>query len=416
MEKDKNKEATPDIQEPLRPVVAPIPDASPRSKPKMPIALEKIIASATRNRASQILIEKENNRIKIRQRIRGVLIFDLSTTLTPQDSNHIYEYVLNSGEKKSEGGLVWASHTLVYSINSEPYFLRFLLSESKGFSLMTIHLTRQTEKPFNPTAWGMGPNQATLLENFLARSHGLILFCGTETDDLLSSIQSIGKQLMTPERHVIVVEGQSQAWFTDVEQMTSNNDPALFTKILRLAFRHEPDLLVAHPIETKEQMELCLSEAIRGRLVFARLFASDVSDALMQLLSMGVEPHLLGTGLLGVVAQRTLRLNCPRCQDKEAVSRDRLKDIGIPLGMQPAAFFQGKGCDACFRTGFDKETNIFEVIEMTDDLRSRMTKDLRRDALKSLMKTYGLMTLRQMALHKAINGQTSLAEVLRVTS
>lgn len=402
--------------EPLKPVVVPIPEPSSSRPPgPLPSALEKLLNDAVTNRATQLLIERETSRTRVRQRIRGVLITDMRASLSATDVAELFSFVLRSGEQKSEEGLRWASIQLDLTFNGAPYVCRFILSETKSFGLITVQITASADKPFNPAAWGMGPNQATLLEGFLSRSRGLVLFCGTELDDLFPYIQSVTKQLATPERHAIAVAAQPQAWFQGVEQLTSNNNPDTFTKMLRLAFRHQPDLVVAHPIERREQVDLCLSESVRGRLVFGRMYATDISDALMQLVGMGVEPYLLGAGLLGVVVQRTLRLNCQKCQDKENLSRDRLKELSIPVGMQPNAFYAGKGCESCFKTGFDRETNIYEVIEMTDDLRNRIQRDVKSDAMRTLMKTSGLMTLRQVALHKAINGQTSLAEVLRVT-
>ncbi len=406
-----------DSEPPLKPVVAHIPEpSSPRSAPvNLPRPLEKLLNNAALNRATQLLIERETSRTRVRQRIRGVLITDMRAPLSSPDVSEIFAFVMKTGELKNEEGLKWSAMQLNLNLNGAEHVCRFLLSETRNFGLITIHLSVSAEKPFNPTAWGMGPNQATLLENFLGRTHGLVLFCGTDTDDLFPYIQSLTKQLATPERHAIAVGANTQAWFPGVEQLVSNNDPEAFSKLLKVAFRHAPDLVVAHPLEKKAHLDICLSEAVRGRLVFGRVYATDISDALLQILGMGVEPYLIGAGLLGVVAQRTLRLNCQKCQDKDNVSRDRLKDLNIPIGMQPTAFYNGKGCDACFKTGFDRETNIFEVIEMNDDLRNKLHRDMKSDAMRSLMKTGGLMTLRQVALHKAINGQTSLAEVLRVT-
>ncbi len=382
----------------------------------LPPALAKLLENAVINRAVEVLIEREVTHARIRQRIRGVLITDNRNALSALDMNEIFEFVAKLGEQKSEDGLRWAAGQLTLSIAKDEYSCRFLLSETKNFGLLTIHLTKNSEKAFNPTAWGMGPNQATILENFLARAHGLVLFCGTETDDLASTLQAVTKQLLTPDRHVINVSARSQAWLSAVEQLVSNNNTDSFTRYLKLAFRHEPDLVIANPVETKAHVDICLSEAVRGRLVFAQLFATDAADALLQFLGMGVEPYLVGAGLLGIVAQRTLRLNCQSCQDKEVVPRDRLKELNIPIGMQPAAFFHGKGCEACFKTGFDRETSIFEVLEMSDELRNKLQRDMKSEALRQIIKSNGLMTLRQMALHKAINGQTSLSEVLRVTT
>jgi general secretion pathway protein E len=89
--------------------------------------------------------------------------------------------------------------------------------------------------------------------------------------------------------------------------------------------------------------------------------------------------------------------------------------MGIPLAMQPPSFYRGKGCEACLNSGFDRDTQIFEVVEMTDELRSRLSLSLKSEEIRAIIKNQGVTTLRQVAIHKAINGQTSLAEVFRVT-
>ncbi len=403
--------------EPLLPVVAPIPEPSVQKEiPALPPALDRVLKTAALNRATEILIERKSGWSLVRERIRGVLITDLRANLGDVEILAVFNFVFKTQEPKKENGIKWCEFDVQLSLNGEPYECRFLFSESKGFSVLSIHLVRVAEDAFNPTGWGMGPNQTQILENFLGRSHGLVLFCGTDTDPVTPTLHACAKKVGTPEKHLVAVSARPETWFVGVEPMVSYGDNDAFAHFLRLGFRHSPDLLIADPITRKDHLAVCVAEAQRGRLVFARMYGADAADALMQMLATDIEPYMLGSALLGVIAQRSLRLNCQHCQDKDTVSRDRLKDLGIPVGMQPAAFYRGKGCDACMKTGFDRETNIFEVFELNDDLRVKLSPSVKSDAFRSMMKASGLMTLRQVALHKAINGQTSLAEVFRVTS
>lgn len=381
---------------------------------KLPDPLERLLNAAALNRASELLIEKDGTRVHVRQRIRGVLISDLSAPCTPNDATAIFDFVGRTGDLKSSEGVKWASSRYEVILQNEAYACRFVLSETDNFALLTVRLVRGGEKLFNPTNWGMGPNQARVLETFLARTQGVVLFCGTDNDEITRNLHACARELATPERHLIFVESGFEEWFPGIEQLVSDGNPARFGTNLELAFRHAPDVVVANPLEKKEHFETAFAESLKGRLVLARCFARDAADAMVNLLSMGIEPYFIGAALLGVVAQRQIRLNCALCQEKEVVPRERIKDI-IPAAMQPAAFFRGRGCEGCMKTGYDRETNIYEVLEVTEDVRHALAPGIKTEALRAFVKTNGMMTLRQMAVHKAINGQTSLAEVLRVS-
>jgi len=384
--------------------------------PGCPLPMRKLLSEAAANRAREILLERDGSRLRLRQRIRGVLVTDLQLKLSSDEAGEVFRYVAENGDAQSEGGVRWAEMQLGASLQGESHGCRFALSETKAFAMLTVRLTPIRERVFDPVAWGMGPLQARMLEGFLSRRQGVILFCGFEGDDLAGTTHACLRQLVTPERHVIAVQGRRDERLPGVEQLVSFGDRDLFSKHLQVAFRHGPDVVLANPLERRDHFETCLNEALQGRLVLAGSHAADAADAIVQIFSMGVEPYLVGSSLLGVVAQRTLRLNCQRCQDKDTVDREHVKDFGIPVAMQPASFFRGRGCDACLGTGFDRETSIFEVLEFNEEARARIQGDARAENVRALLRANGMMTLRQIAVHKAINGQTSLAEVLRATA
>jgi type II secretory ATPase GspE/PulE/Tfp pilus assembly ATPase PilB-like protein len=403
----------------LNPVLAAIPERPPQAAAKnydrMPSALKQLLRDAMANRASQVLVQSANGKVSVRQRIRGVLITDLKSTLGQSDMTLLFDFISQSGDSHVEKDLRSVDATFETMMGSDTVQCRFVGSATGDFMMLSIHLQKKEEKAMAPSALGMGPNQLRFLEKFFARGRGLVIFCGNDTDDVEGTMRSCVRDIATPERHVMAVEINRQIWFQGVEQLVAAGDPKQFQRHLQLAFRHAPDVTVVNPVETKADAETCLSEALKGRFVLARMYAADASEAITRLLGMGIEPYMLGSALSGVVAQRTLRLVCPNCQEKEVVSRDRLKDMGIPVAMHPSSFFHGRGCDSCLRTGFDRESNIFEVLDMSDEVRGRLTKDTKAETLRTSIKAGGMMTLRQVALHKAINGQTSLSEVFRVT-
>lgn len=381
-----------------------------------PPSLRRLLLEAVGNRARELLVERDGLRLRVRQRIRGVLVTNLREKLSAPEAADIFSYVIDKGAVQNEGGVRWATLDFEVALRDEAHGCHASVSDTSAFSLLTLRLAPMRERAFEPSAWGMGPDQSRVLESLLSRRQGLLLFCGLEGDEVIGTMRACLRPLVTPERQVIAVQGRRDERLSGVEQLLSAGDPDLFMRHLQIAFRHGPDVVLARPLERRDQLELCLSEAAGGRLILAGLPAADVADAIRRVFSMGLEPYQVSNALLGVVAQRSLRLNCPRCQVKDTVDRERLKMLGVPLAMQPTAFFRGRGCDACLGSGFDRETTLFEILEFTDDARGQAQRDPSPGSLRALIHANSLMTLRQIALHKAINGQTSLAEVLRATS
>jgi type II secretory ATPase GspE/PulE/Tfp pilus assembly ATPase PilB-like protein len=261
----------------------------------------------------------------------------------------------------------------------------------------------------------MGPHQARLLEGYLGRKQGVLLFCGMDQDDIESNLYACGKRIASPEKHLLCVSDKRGTWDTIGDQLVSDGDPAVMEKLLDLSFQHSPDVLLVGPVETRGQFERIFAQALKGTLVLAHTYARDTADALVQLLSMGLPPHLMGSALLGIISQRNLRLLCPHCQIEDARAKDFVEQLSIPSAMLPPSFYSAKGCDQCLKTGYDRDTNLFEFLEMSDELRSQLEPGLKIESIRTMLKSNGMLTLRQLAIHKAVNGQTALSEVIRVS-
>jgi type II secretory ATPase GspE/PulE/Tfp pilus assembly ATPase PilB-like protein len=259
------------------------------------------------------------------------------------------------------------------------------------------------------------PRQAKTVDELLAREQGVILFCGAEQDGVQSTLNACVRKLAVPSKHVVCVESYVDQWVQDADQFNAKGDAKLFAQYLHTALSHSPDVLKVRPMDSREAWDLCLRESLRGPLILGSTFARDAAEALANVVRGGADASLISSGLLAIVVQRKLRLNCQHCQQKETVQRDRLREIGIPIELQPAAFYYGAGCDRCFKTGFGNETHIFEIMVLNDDVKNILHKDVSADKIRSAAKTSGMLTLRQVAVHKAIAGQTSLAEVVRVS-
>lgn len=376
--------------------------------------LDRLVEQGVRNRATEILVDGQGGRVRVRQRIRGILV--QAEPISMESFDAVTERIRNSADRRMEGELRWFESRRERVVGQDRYRCAFVLSETRELRLLTIRVAKWEEKPFHLTGWGMDPFQANQLENLLGRDQGVILFCGPSDDPVADTLNGCARAIAAPNRHTIAVLAQPDGWLAAADSFIFGNNTGLLQRQLAAVFEHDPDVMVVNPLEEKESFELCLKQSLKGPLVLGRTYARDAIDAVVNLLMMGVEPYLISSGLLGIVAQRRLRLICPQCQTPEIVPHDQLRELSVPAGMAPETFFHGAGCDQCAQTGFNRETNIFEVLAMTDELKSFLLKESKAEAFRQQLKSAGMLTLRQVAMHKAINGQTSLSEVVRLTT
>lgn len=417
------------IEEKLEPVTPVVPEHSPTvevekapavdrpSDPSLAPEFVALLSDAVVNRATEILVTLKRNQVETRHRIRGTLVplhsgkgaIDVAT------SEKIFSWMAATGEKQEADNLDWFDVRKELKFGDDLYSCHAFLTLTKTSKILTVRINSQKESLYAPSTWGMDPSQIKVFNEFLERKQGFLLFAGSDRENISGNINACARHLATPKRHVVAVEPFLESWMAEVDQFSSQGDPAIFTKFLNVAFRHAPDVVVANPLENKIDFEICMLESLKGRLVLGRSYAVDCSEALVQVASLGVEPYLVSSAVVGVVAKRTIRLNCSVCQGKDPTAKSRARELGIPDAMQPSCFYVSKGCETCSQTGFEGETDIFEILVMTPELRNVFNRDVKAETIRDHIKSSGLLTLRQVAIHKAINGQTSLAEVVRTT-
>ena len=165
-------------------------------------------------------------------------------------------------------------------------------------------------------------------------------------------------------------------------------------------------------IRDKETADVSIQAALTGHLVFSTLHTNDAPSALTRLIDMGVEPFLISSAIVGVVAQRLVRVICPKCRDKEVLSEEAFRELGIEPG---TTFYRGKGCKECHQTGYLGRTGIFEILTIDEEIRKMVDERKSVDEIKRYTREKGLKTLREDGLLKAKEGITTIEEVVRVT-
>jgi type IV pilus assembly protein PilB len=188
-----------------------------------------------------------------------------------------------------------------------------------------------------------------------------------------------------------------------------------FAKYLKHTLRQDPDIILVGEIRDRETAEIAIQASLTGHMVFSTLHTNDSPSAITRLLEMGVEPYLIASALLACLAQRLVRTICPECKTDYYASKSVLKELNIEEDKK-LRLSQGKGCAACFDSGFKGRTGVHEMMEISEGLQSLILKNPSIDMLEKYLSENGQKRLKALGYEKALNGITTMEEVRRATS
>jgi type II secretory ATPase GspE/PulE/Tfp pilus assembly ATPase PilB-like protein len=248
----------------------------------------------------------------------------------------------------------------------------------------------------------------------ITRPYGIILVTGPtgsgKTTTLYASINSIDRKA----NNLVTIEDPVEYQIMGVNQVQVNPKAGVtFASGLRSILRQDPDIIMVGEIRDRETAEIAIHAALTGHLVFATLHTNDAAGAATRLIDMGIEPFLIASSAIGILAQRLARKICDRCKKPYAATPDLLKNLGIAPGS--VTFYRGEGCPACKKTGYQGRVGLYELMDMTEAVRTLIISKASSTAIKTVAAQAGFKTLRQAGLAKAAAGITTIEEVLRVT-
>jgi type IV pilus assembly protein PilB len=384
--------------------------------------INMVLLAAVKDGASDVHIEPMKNGTRVRYRIDGVL----RDLLRPPAGMHaaIISRVkvigkMDIAEKRlpQEGRvrIVAEGREIDLRVSSMPT----LLGEKVVVRILdkaNLHV-RLEDLGFRPEA----------LERFvrmLRQPHGLVLVTGPTGSGKTTTLYSALDLLSSPERNILTVEDPVEYQLDMINQVQVQASIGMtFARVLRSMLRQDPDIIMVGEIRDEETSRVAVQAALTGHLVLATLHTNDAPGAVARLLDMGIESYLLASALNGVLAQRLARTVCSRCATKYCPSENVLRDAGLHLtpGDSPGAkysnrqvFRKGAGCDQCHNTGFRGRAGIFEIMEMTTDLRQLIHGAAPSHQLREKMREMGYLSLREEGVQLALQGKTTLEEVLDV--
>jgi type IV pilus assembly protein PilB len=264
---------------------------------------------------------------------------------------------------------------------------------------------------------GLDADRAALLSRLVGKPHGLFLTTGPTGSGKTTTLYAILQSIYTPELKILTIEDPVEYELPGVAQIPVRpNRNFTFATGLRAILRQDPDVVMVGEIRDSETAEIAIRAALTGHQVFSTLHTNDSTGAVTRLIDMGVEPFLISSSLEGVLGQRLVRCICANCRESvqaEPIVNDQLAGIGGATIV--GKIFRGNGCEECRGTGYRGRVGIFELLEITNDLRELILHRRSNAELKSTAQKT-MMTMHQDALQKVAAGVTTLEEILRVSS
>jgi type IV pilus assembly protein PilB len=261
-----------------------------------------------------------------------------------------------------------------------------------------------------------------LLEDMCSRTYGIILVTGPTGSGKSTTLYSVLNQINTGDNNIITIEDPVEYELSGINQCGVNVRAGMtFAAGLRAMLRQDPDVIMVGEMRDTETATIAMEAALTGHLVLSTLHTNDAPSAPTRLMDMGVEPFLISSSIIGILAQRLVRVSCTNCKEPYQVPKKDLMRYGFQLPQtmiddpsELVTLYRGTGCDKCKKSGFKGRTGIHELLVLTDDLRDMILKEapahlLRQEAVKN-----GMKVLQDDALAKVLLGVTTLDEVVRV--
>jgi general secretion pathway protein E len=376
--------------------------------------VNSLLSQAIRERASDIHIEPFEKEMVARFRIDGILYNILTIQKRFQASIASRVKImsgLNIAEKRlpQDGGMrikiggrdVDIRVSIVPTAFGERIVLRLLYRESALLPLDQIGFSGDTLSRFNA---------------MIERPHGIILVTGPTGSGKTTTLYASLSKINSPDKNIITIEDPIEYQLKGIGQIQVNAKIQLtFAAGLRSVLRQDPDVILVGEIRDSETAEIAIQAALTGHLVFSTLHTNDSAGAVTRLIDMKIEPFLISSSVIAILAQRLVRVLCKECREPYQMTPAEITELEFKAGAEGATVYRAKGCEACFNTGYFGRSAIYELLTVDDEMRQLIMKNSDASMIKSLAMERGMRTLRQDGAAKVLEGVTSVDEVVRVT-
>jgi general secretion pathway protein E len=377
--------------------------------------VNSMVYQAVNQKASDVHVEPFERDLVVRYRIDGILynVLNLPKRIQPSIISRIKVMSgLNIAEKrlpqdgririKIAGRDVDIRVSVVPASHGERIVMRLLDKTGTLLKLEDIGFSGENLKTFS---------------RLINSPHGIILLTGPTGSGKTTTLYGALTKINSPDKNIITVEDPIEYQIKGIGQIQVNPKINLtFANGLRSIVRQDPDVIMVGEIRDMETAEIAIQASLTGHLVFSTLHTNDSAGAITRLVDMGIEPFLVSSSILAIMAQRLLRTVCQACREPYDPPDEELKGLGIRRDdLKGRKFYRAVGCPRCMETGFSGRTGIFELLAADEDIRSLIMRRSDSSTMKKMAIKRGMLTLRQDGLQKVINGTTTTEEMVRVT-
>ena len=377
----------------------------------------EIMQRAVVIKASDIFIEPMEKRMRIRYRVDGI-IEEYDSFALALMSFVVSRIKVIAGLNISERRLPQDGRCkAIVSGNRYVDFRVSVLPVILGERIVMRVLDSEGTTALDIDKIGFEKKDLQKLKDISKKPYGLILACGPTGSGKTTTLYSILNTISTPEKNVVTVEDPIEFEMEGINQVNVNIEKGLtFSNSLRSILRQDPDVILIGEIRDSETMDIAVKAALTGHMVLSSLHTTTAAGSIIRMINMGVEPFLICSSVLAVVAQRLVRCLCEECKEEHIVSPELAKKVE----WMPKEYkvFRDKGCESCGNTGYKGRVGISEILIFSPDIRDLILSGLvgGEMGIKCQAIKEGMVTLRQSALSKVLEGSTSLQEVLRITA
>jgi general secretion pathway protein E len=377
--------------------------------------VNSLLHNAVKERASDVHLEPFEREIRVRFRIDDILYEPIKPLPRALHASIVSRIKIMGSLNIAEKRLPQDGRIRL-KIAGRDYDVRLSTLPVAYGERVVMRLLPRTQDLQNLEKLGFDKNQLGTIERLISRPNGILLVTGPTGSGKTTTLYGALARINSTDKNIITVEDPVEIQLPGIGQIEVNPKVGLtFASGLRSILRQDPNVILIGEIRDLETAEIAIQASLTGHLVFSTLHTNDAPSAITRLVDMGVEPFLVASSLVAVLAQRLVRVLCPDCRVQYEATREELLEIGLDVGSKPRQVYRPEGCAGCNYSGYRGRVGIFEMMLIDDDIRGLVSQNIDSKTIKNMAVRKGMHTLRSDGARKVLAGITSVAEVLRAT-
>lgn len=375
-------------------------------------AVNLLVAQAVKDRASDIHVEPQQDHLRVRYRIDGILNDTLSLPLSvhgPMVSRVKVLASMNIAERRRPQD----GHFTI-SADGTDVDIRVATADTSWGEMAVLRVLDKSMSVMGLPELGFLPDSLKTYQRLIRSPFGMILASGPTGSGKTTTLYASINQLDSKERNIITIEDPVEYRFANINQMQVNPQADItFARGLRATMRLDPDVILVGEIRDKETASIAIQAALTGHLVLSTVHANDAVGALFRLMDLGIESFLITSAMVGIIAQRLVRRICPHCRALREVPEEERMAYERETGEKRTRFYHGTGCNYCALTGYHGRMGVYEIMVISEEIRRLVLKGASADVIKAQAIKEGMITMWRDGMLKVQAGHTTPREVLR---